>query len=33
MNTILIGVAKEAIPYKIGATVRDQTITFHLSHA
>lgn len=32
VNAILIRIHKEAIAHKVGTTVRDQTITFHLSH-
>mmetsp|Transcript_38401 Transcript_38401/g.115055 ORF Transcript_38401/g.115055 Transcript_38401/m.115055 type:complete len:461 (-) Transcript_38401:2045-3427(-) len=32
MYPILIGITKETIPYKVGASVGDETVAFHLSH-
>jgi hypothetical protein len=33
VDAILVGVAEEAITDEVGASVSDETITFHLSHA
>lgn len=33
MYAILVGIAEESVANEVGASVRDEAVTFHLSHA